>query len=107
VWNRWQQPALDSGGIRRLGATATMLESRYRLYPGIYVAGRAEHLGFSRLATSDGMVPWDAPVSRLELGAGWSVHRHVLLKASWQRNHRSGGRVRDSDLGAFQVVTWF
>ncbi|HTV00553.1 MAG TPA: hypothetical protein VMF13_08460 [Luteitalea sp.] len=107
VWNRWQQPALETGGVRRLGARAGMIESRYRLWPGLYAAARLEHLGFSRLTTRDGLLPWDAPVSRGELGLGWSVHRHVLLKASWQRNRRSGGRIRGADLGAVQVVTWF
>jgi hypothetical protein len=46
-------------------------------------------------------------VRRFELGAGWTVWRHVLLKGVWQRNRRDGGRVRASDLGAVQVVTWF
>ena len=35
----------------------------------------------------------------------WS--EHVLLKGVWQCNRRDGGRVRASDLGAVQVVTWF
>ena len=108
VRNRWDQPAFDDTSSRALDATASMVEGRYKLMPGLYVAGRAERLDFSRVATSTGtLVTWDAPVRRVELGAGWFVHRHVLLKATWQRNRRDGGRVRASDLGAVQVVTWF
>ncbi len=108
VWNRWGQPAFQGDPIRDLDATASMLEARYKLWPGLYAAGRIEHLGFSHIpTTTQGLVTWDANVTRLELGGGWTVHRHVLLKAVWQRNRRDGGRVRASDLGAFQVVTWF
>lgn len=106
--NRWEQPAFGAATSRDLDATAAYVEGRYKLWPGVYVAARADHLGFSRLSTTErGVVPWDAPVRRLELGAGWFAHRHVLLKAVWQRNRRDGGRVRASDLGALQVVTWF
>ncbi len=108
VWNRWGQPAFEGDPIRDLDATASMLEARYKLWPGLYAAGRIEHLGFSHIpTTTQGLVTWDADVTRLELGGGWTVHRQVLLKAVWQRNRRDGGRVRASDLGAFQVVTWF
>jgi hypothetical protein len=108
VWNRWDQPAYDDSATRDLDALAAMIEARYKLWPGTYVAARVDRLGFSTIpTTTDGMVTWDADVSRLELGGGWYVHRHVLFKAVWQRNRREGGRVRASDLGAVQVVTWF
>jgi hypothetical protein len=108
VWNRWGQPAYDGTPRRDLDALAGMAEARVTLWPGLYAAGRVERLGFSEIpTTTDGMIGWDADVSRLELGGGWHVHRHVLVKAVWQRNRRDGGRVRASDLGAVQVVTWF
>lgn len=108
VWNRWGQPAYQLQPRRNLDAFASMLEWRYKLWPGVYAAGRVDRLGFSDIPTvTEGIVPWDANVTRLELGGGWAVHRHVLLKAVWQRNRRDGGRVTASDLGAFQVVTWF
>ena len=108
VWNRWGQPAYEADPKRDLDVMAAMIEARYKLRPGLYAAGRVDRLGFSDLRTeSFGVVTWDADVTRLELGGGWTVHRHVLLKAVWQRNRRDGGRVRASDLGAFQVVTWF
>ena len=108
VWNRWGQPGYQLQPRRDLDALATMIEARYKLWPGIYAAGRVDRLGFSDIpTTTEGIVSWDADVTRLEFGAGWTVHRHVLLKAVWQRNRRDGGRVRASDLGAVQVVTWF
>ena len=107
VWNRWNQPAFDGASVRDLDALGSMLEMKYRLWPGLYAAGRVERLGFSDVATTLGPRAWDAPVTRLEVGGGWAVRRQLLLKAVWQRNRREGGRVRASDLGAVQVVAWF
>jgi hypothetical protein len=90
-----------------LDALGAYAEARYKVWPGLYVAGRVEHVGFSRIDSSLGRKTWDAPVSRVEIGAGYTVSRHVLLKASWQHNRRDGGRVRENDLVAAQVLLWF
>jgi hypothetical protein len=106
--NNWEQPAFGPATSRDLGATAVYVEGRYKLRPGLYVAARGDRLAFSRISTADaGLVTWDAPVDRVEVGVGWSPFRYVLVKTVWQRNRRDGGRVRASDLGAVQVVTWF
>jgi hypothetical protein len=89
-----------------LAATAVLGEARYRLFPGIHAAARVEHLGFSRI-TGTMRAPWDAPVKRFEVGAGWSVLRNVMVKASWQRNLRDAGRIRRESLSAAQIVYWF
>jgi hypothetical protein len=104
IWSRWLLPEPFSGGP--LQATSVMGEARYRLFPGIHVAARAEHLGFSRI-TGWVRTPWEAPVKRFEVGAGWSVQRNVMLKTSWQRNLRAAGRVRRDSMGAAQIVYWF
>ena len=36
---------------------------------------------------------WDAPVTRVEVGGGYSLLRNLLLKASFQHNTRQGGRT--------------
>jgi hypothetical protein len=106
--NRWEQPAFGAVTSRELVATAAYVEARYRLRPGLYVAARGDRLDFSRISTGEArLVTWDAPVDRVEVGVGWSPFRHLLVKTVWQRNRRDGGRVRASDLGAVQVVTWF
>lgn len=104
IWSQWTLPEPFWGGP--LKATAVFGEARYRLFPGIHVAARAEHLGFSRV-NAWVRSPWDAPVKRFEVGAGWSVLRNVMVKASWQRNLRDAGRVRRDTLGAAQLVYWF
>ncbi len=106
VWSGWDVPPLAGTTSRRLDALGLMLEARYKVAPGLYVAGRADHLGFSRLQTS-GSFPWDAPVTRLEVGAGYAIVRNLLLKAALQHNTRNGGRIRGRDLLAGQVVLWF
>jgi hypothetical protein len=53
-------------------------------------------------------VPWDAPVTRAEIGAGYSVQRNLLLKLSYQHNRRDGGRLAPvAHLTAAQIVYWF
>ena len=46
-------------------------------------------------------------MTRLELGAGYSIRRELLLKASWQHNSRDAGLVRKNDLFAVQVLLWY
>ena len=108
LWSQWTLPvALTGTADEALGASAVLVEGRYRVFPGVQVAARAERLGFSRLATPAGLVSWDAPVRRFEVGVGYSVVRNVTIKASWQRNLRDGGRILDDSLGAAQIVYWF
>ena len=49
----------------------------------------------------------EAPVTRVEVGGGYSLQRNLLLKVAYQHNTRDG-RPRDEqpDLGAAQVVFW-
>jgi hypothetical protein len=90
-----------------LRALATYVEGRYKILPGLYAAARADHLGFSEITGSRGPRTWDAPVTRIEIGGGYSIQRNLLLKMSWQHNVRDGGRVTRLNLGAAQIVYWF
>ena len=101
LWSRWDMPAPVATAVR---ARAIWVEGRYKVLPGLYVAARADHLGFSRLA---GGQTWDAPVLRLEGGGGYSIRRHILLKAVYQYNRRDGGRQRSLGLAAGQLLLWF
>jgi hypothetical protein len=108
IWSRWTLPvAWPRDENPRLGAMSALVEARYRIFPGIHIAARGEHLGFNRIQTASGPQPWEAPVRRLEIGGGYSVIRNVMLKASFQRHVRDGGRVRRHSIGALQVVYWF
>ena len=108
VWSRWGLPALDETRIEEpLDALGLFAEARYKIRPGLYVAARAERLAFTEIGSVLGPRTWDAPVTRLEAGAGFSPWRYVLLKTSWQHNWRDGGAVRENDLVAGQVVLWF
>jgi hypothetical protein len=108
VWSRWRVPPLEPTLIERpLLALGAYAEARYKLRPGLFLAGRVEHLGFSEIDSAAGRLTWDAPVTRVEAGAGWSPLRYALVKVSWQHNQRDGGRVRENDLVAGQVVLWY
>jgi hypothetical protein len=108
ILSQWTLPfALGDSAERDLGARAAMFEARYRLAPGVQIAARAERLDFSTLSTPTMAATWDAPVTRFELGGSYSIIRNVIVKGSWQRNVRDGGRVTRDNLFATQVVYWF
>ena len=108
LWSRWRLPPLDETRIETsLDSLGAFLEARYKLQPGLYLAGRVGQVSFSRLASRDGGDTWDADVTRIEIGIGYALHRHVLLKGAWQHNWRDGGEVRSESLVAAQVVLWF
>ena len=108
IWSQWKLPALGAPVIDTpLIAQSTYVEGRYKVRPGLYVAARVDHLGFSDIVGSAGTESWEAPVTRVEIGAGYSLQRNVLLKVSVQHNARDGGRVTKSTLPALQIVYWF
>jgi hypothetical protein len=108
VSSRWRLPALETTRIEDpLGALGAYAEARYKVRPGLFLAGRVERLAFREIDSVAGPQSWDAPVTRVEAGGGWSPRPGVLLKASWQHNWRDGGRVRENDLVAGQVVLWY
>jgi hypothetical protein len=108
VLSEWKVPAVGTPVIDTpLRALATYVEGRYKVHPGLYIAARLDHLGFNEVTGSLGPQTWDAPVSRIEVGGGYSIQRNLLLKVSWQHNTRDGGRVTRETLGAAQLLFWF
>jgi hypothetical protein len=111
VWNRWDVPfqtsPIEGNHVRALAA---WIEGRYRVTPRLYFAGRADRLGFSELTGQffgDSPLPWEAPVTRYEIGGGYSLQRNLVLRAVMQFNRRSGGRVETREFYSTQAVWWF
>lgn len=114
IVSRWQLPIAppppEQVALQTpLSAVSASLEGRYKLRPDLYVAARYDHLGFSKETSAHETVPWEAPVTRIEVGAGYSIQRNLLLKGSFQRNTRDGGVLptRVANLVAAQLVFWF
>jgi len=108
IANRWHVPALDAPTITDpLRSVSGYLEVKLRIRPRFYVAARGDALSFSTLAGSTRVDTWDANVTRAEVGAGFTIRRGLIVKASLMHNHRGGGAVRESLLGAGQVLFWF
>jgi hypothetical protein len=109
IGSGWRLPAVAAPLLpQSLGAVSASLEGRYKLRPGLYAAARVDHLGFSDVTGTRETSPWDAPVTRLETGIGYSLLHNLLLKVAYQHNRREGGRLkRVADFGAVQAVFWF
>ena len=109
IVSAWRLPVVKTPVISDpLRAASTSIEGRYKIMPGLYAAARVDHVGFSDLTGSTSTAPWDAPVTRVEIGAGYSIQRNLLLKVSYQYNTRDGGVLkRIEHLGSGQLVFWF
>ena len=111
VWSRWEIPfAIAPVEGAAIGALAVWVEGRYRMTPRIYLAGRADRLTFSNVTGqvfSALPIAWEAPVSRFEVGGGYSLQRNLVLRAVAQVNRRDGGRIANRTFLSTQVAWWF
>ena len=104
----WRLPVVRAPFIDLpLRAVSTSIEGRYKIQPGLYAAARVDHLGFSEITGTTRHDTWDAPVTRLEVGGGYSVQRNLVLKLSYQHNTRNGGRVHILNMAEAQLLFWF
>ncbi len=103
----WRLPIVSAPAVDLpLRAVATLVEGRYRSAP---VSMRRHAWIISASARSPApraAIEWDAPVTRVELGAGLSLQRNLLLKLTFQHNSRADGRVTSARIGAAQLVFW-
>jgi hypothetical protein len=108
VANSWKLPPLDQPLIADpLSSLTAYLEAKIRMGPRLYVAARGDQLRFSKIQGTAGAQTWDANVSRVEFGLGYTIRRGLLVKASMMNNWRDGGKVRQSRLAAIQALFWF
>lgn len=110
--SRWQLPAFGQPAIETpLRATAAFVETRYRFTPRYFAAARADRLTFSRVRGAVSFqgqpTPWDAPVTRIEVGVGVQLQRNLSARAVVQRNWRDAGRVRTRTFLSGQLAVWF
>jgi hypothetical protein len=104
----WRLPLLRTPEIDLpLRAVSNSIEGRYKIRPGLYAAARFDHLTFSQVSGALRQDAWDAPVSRIEVGGGYSLQRNVVLKVAYQHNTRQTTRAGVADAGALQLVYWF
>jgi hypothetical protein len=108
VANAWRVPPLDVPRIvDPLGSRAGYVEARFRVHPRVYAAVRGDVMSFTTIDVPGGAEAWEADVTRVEYGIGFTIRRGLLLKTSVLSNWRDGGRVKTSHLGAVQVLFWF
>lgn len=107
VSSRWDVPFSAANTVERLGAVAVSVEGKVTLMPGLYAAVRGEHLGFDRIAGTAATLPWEAPVTRFEIGGGYYLQRNLIARSSIQINRRDMGRVSEANLVAVQLLYWF
>lgn len=109
ILSDWQLPQVRPPALALpLRALSTSVEGRYKIVPGLYAAARFDRLGFSDVGGTLTTAPWDAPVTRMEIGGGYSIQRNLVMKLSFQHNRRDGGRLATrGNLGAAQLLFWF
>ncbi len=112
VATSWKLPQLASPLISEpLRAMTGFVETRYRINPRFFAAGRLDGLTFSRVRGerrfNGQLTTWDAPVTRVEVGGGLYIQRNLTLRAVVQGNWRDGGRVHDRTYVSGELAYWF
>jgi len=103
VWNRYEHPFL--GDLENLGG---YIDLRVDVAPKWFVAGRLDHLSFSRLdpAVDSDESRWDYPLTRMEAGVGRNLSHKTLMKLVTQIVRYSGApQSLDEEIFALQFVT--
>lgn len=107
----WALPAVAEPRLpRALRAVATTLEVSQRVHPRADVALRADWLQFSRVTGTlygGRATPWDADVSRVEVGIAYRLARHWSARVAYQHNWRHGSPSVDAGYPAVQLSAWF
>jgi hypothetical protein len=108
ILSQWTMPEVNAPLINRpLDASSVSVEGRYKILPGLYAAARYDWLGFSTIQGSISSNSWDARVTRVEVGAGYSLQRNLLLKGSYQHNTRRTSFEPTANLVAAEILFWF
>ena len=108
IRSTWRMPRFGALQLDEpLMAISSLIEGRYKVSPGLYVAMRGDRLDFSKVRGSAGLAEWEAQTWRFETGIGYSLTRNIIFKGVFQRNGRDGGRIRRDALFAGQVMYWF
>jgi hypothetical protein len=86
VFSEFETPA--TGDLRTV---AWFVQARWKAAPGFWLAARFGRI-FADDATGAGdlYVPWQPDVWRAELGAGWRINPHLLVKADYSYTHADG-----------------
>jgi hypothetical protein len=104
VFSQWTIPLLAAPDTAvALRSVGTMIEGRYKIRPGLYTAARIDYLGFSRITGTSIHGPWDAPITRFEIAAGYSLQRNLVAKWSYQRDTRVNTPIAEANLTAVQL----
>ncbi len=98
-FNHYETPVRSDG----LGSRSYYVETQYRFWPGLYVAGRYDALRFEVVESAAGPVTWDENIQRFEGGIGYRPTRDLLVKAVAQLNDTGSGWEAKNVLPAVQV----
>jgi hypothetical protein len=104
IWTAWDVPTLTTSPLSALG---WVVEGRYKVFPGFWLAGRLTASRFESIDTPEGRLTWDFPVTRVEAGVGYELNRYLLAKFAVQYDERAGGAIRSRVIPAVQVLFWF
>jgi hypothetical protein len=115
ILSRWFVPPVDEPFVPSpLQSWGVFVEARRKIRPGLYAAARFDHAGFSTLTASppEGsatplVTTWEAPVTRVEVGAGYNIRHNVVLKAVVQQNWRKEAAEQSDMVIAAQTQFWF
>jgi hypothetical protein len=110
--NRWESPHIVDalGRPEDLTVDGSYLETRYKLAPGWYVAGRWSALRYGDIDDGTGVgrsAPWDWDVDRIEVGTGYWITDGVLTRLVVQHSQVDAPGVDADRILATQMTVRF
>ena len=98
-FNHYDTPLRAEG----LSNQSFYLQGVYKLFPGMYIAGRYDMLLHEKVDTNFGRMTWDNNIRRYEAGIGYHFSRELLGKVVVQQTDEGLGWTRDTLLPAVQL----
>ncbi len=95
---------LAAGDLRTLG---WFLQARYKAAPGIWLSTRIGQSVANQTTAPDGKdVAWTPDIWRAELGAGWRINPHLLMKANYAYTHSDDASAGEHLFGLGVGLQW-
>ncbi|MBI4660330.1 MAG: hypothetical protein HY735_15955 [Verrucomicrobia bacterium] len=110
-WQVWGEIFVSRFDVPNVGDADTLayyLETRYKLGPHVFVAGRWNQQLFDKVADgTGGRQRWDRDMWRIEGAVGYRLDRHVQAKVQYSFSHQNGPLQQGEQLVAGQITVKF
>ena len=107
MWAELFLSRFDVPRIGRVGTLAWYVESKYRLGPNWFAAGRFNHQVFDDISVGTTSASWDRETIRLDAALGYRLNRHWQARVQYSYQHKDGPLQQGEQMLAAQLTLRF